>query len=92
MGFFAMHGEPTKLHLGDGEDVGLGEVASWMSGTCQGKRLYFGSCSVLQAPDDTLRGFLRETRATLLCGYTREIDWVDSAAFETVVLDSLVNA
>jgi hypothetical protein len=92
VGFFAMHGEPTKLWLNDSHDVGLGEVASWMSGKCQGKKLYFGSCSVLQASDDTLVEFLRETKATLLCGFTKDVDWVESAAFETVVLNSLANS
>ena len=62
-----------------------------MSGRCEGKRLYFGSCSALRASDTTLSEFLRETKAAMLCGFTKDIDWIESAAFETVVLNSLVN-
>jgi hypothetical protein len=62
-----------------------------MAERCEGKRLYFGSCSALRAPDATLAEFLRETKAAMICGFTKDIDWIESAAFETVVLNSLVN-
>jgi hypothetical protein len=91
VGFFAMHGEPTKLCLTDWHSVDLDDVARQMAGRCEGKRLYFGSCSVLRASDARLHDFLAETGAALICGYTREVDWVESAAFETVLLDVLAN-
>jgi hypothetical protein len=91
VGFFAMHGEPTKLCLTDWHSVDLDDVAEQMAGKCEGKRLYFGSCSVLRASDARLLDFLAETGAALICGYTREVDWVESAAFETVLLDVLAN-
>ena len=91
VGFFAMHGEPSRLCLTDWESVPLAEVAELMAGRCDGRRLYFGSCSVLRASDAVLRDFLAATGAALICGYTREVDWVESAAFETVLLDVLAN-
>lgn len=91
VGFFAMHGEPTKLCLTDWHSVDLDDVAEQMAGKSDGKRLYFGSCSVLRASDSRLQDFLSETGAALICGYTREVDWVESAAFETVLLDVLAN-
>ncbi|MCL7458541.1 hypothetical protein M8I35_15275 [Micromonospora sp. MSM11] len=91
VGFFAMHGEPSRLCLTDWESVALADVADLMAGRCEGRRLYFGSCSVLRASDAVLRGFLDATGAALICGYTREVDWVESAAFETVLLDVLAN-
>lgn len=91
VGFFAMHGEPTKLYVTDRESVDLKDVAARMAGRCEGKRLYFGSCSVLRASDAKLLEFLAETGAAMICGYTRDVDWVESAAFETVLLDVLVN-
>jgi hypothetical protein len=91
VGFFALHGAPTKLHLSTAHTVGLAELGSWMSGRCEGKRLYFGACSALRASDTTLTEFLRETRAAMICGFTKEIDWIESAALETVILNNLVN-
>jgi hypothetical protein len=46
---------------------------------------------VLRASDRVLTDFLHETKAAMLCGFTKAIDWVESAAFETVVLNALVN-
>ncbi|GAA3274718.1 hypothetical protein GCM10020218_020770 [Dactylosporangium vinaceum] len=91
VGFFALHGAPTKLHLSEAHTVGLAELGSWTAGRCEGKRLYFGSCSALRASDTTLAEFLRETKAAMVCGFTKEIDWIESAALETVVLNNLVN-
>nr|MDT0662280.1 DUF6642 family protein [Micromonospora sp. DSM 115978] len=91
VGFFAMHGEPTKLCLTDRHSVDLDDISEQMAGRCEGKRLYFGSCSVLRASDARLQEFLAETGAALICGFTRDVDWVESAAFETVLLDVLVN-
>lgn len=70
VGFFAMHGEPSRLCLTDWESVALADVAELMAGRCEGRRLYFGSCSVLRASDAVLRGFLDATGAALICGYT----------------------
>jgi hypothetical protein len=91
VGFFALHGQPTQLCLTSKQTVELDEVAAWISGRCGGRVLYFGSCSVLRASDRVLRDFLHETKAAMLCGFTKSIDWVESAAFETVVLNTLVN-
>lgn len=41
--------------------------------------------------DAPLHEFLEQTGAALVCGYTRTVDWVQSAAFETVLLDVLAN-
>lgn len=89
VGFFAMHGEPNRLCLTDWHTVELDDLADLLHGKCQGKRLYFGSCSVLQASEAKLHSFLRATGASMMCGYSRSVDWVESAAFETVLLDIL---
>jgi hypothetical protein len=91
VGFFALHGQPTQLCLTSKQTVELDEIAAWMSGRCASRILYFGSCSVLRASDRVLQDFLHETKAAMLCGFTKSIDWVESAAFETVVLNTLVN-
>ncbi len=92
VGFFAMHGEPGKLWLTDRHSVDLADVAEPLAGRCEGRRLYFGSCSVMRFSDSELREFLMTTGAAMVCGYTRSVDWVEAAAFETVLLDVLATA
>jgi hypothetical protein len=91
VGFFAMHGEPTRLCLTDWESVELEEIADRLAGKLDGKRLFFGSCSVMNTGVTQLQKFLITTGAAMMCGYTRAVDWVQSAAFETVLLDVLAN-
>ena len=92
VGFFAMHGEPGKLWLTDRHSVDLADMAEPLVGRCEGRRLYFGSCSVMRFSDSELREFLMTTGAAMVCGYTRSVDWVEAAAFETVLLDVLANS
>lgn len=91
VGFFAAHGDPGRLWLTDHHSVALHDLAEQLAGACDGKRLYFASCSVLRAPAAVVQDFLQTTGAALVCGYSRQVDWVESAAFETVLLDVLAN-
>jgi hypothetical protein len=34
---------------------------------------------------------MARTGAELMCGFTRDVGWVESAAFETILLDALAN-
>ncbi|MFG2060872.1 DUF6642 family protein [Micromonospora sp. NPDC048871] len=93
VGFFALHGSPSQLWLSNSQSTSLHEVATWISPGCwQGRQIYIGACSVLQGSDRDLSEFLKQTGASMVCGFTKQIDWIESAAFETVVLDRLVNA
>ncbi|GIF72437.1 DUF6642 family protein [Asanoa siamensis] len=91
VGYFAMHGEAKHLYVADRKPVSLDEIASTLEGRCEGKRLYFASCSVLRAPDAVLEDFLHATGAAIVCGYTRQVDWVESAALELALLRYLTN-
>jgi hypothetical protein len=91
VGYFAMHGSGSLLHLTKRHSVSLHHIADQLSGKCAGRRLYFGSCSVLQATDAILDDFLRRTGADLVCGYTKEVDWIESAAFDTMLLPYLAS-
>ncbi|MFE0590682.1 DUF6642 family protein [Micromonospora echinospora] len=92
VGFFAIDGSPGRLCLSKPYELDLAEVAELMAGRADGKRLYFGTGSVLRASDATLVELLRVSGASMLCGFTKRIDWLESAAFETVVLNRLANS
>ncbi|MFD6752503.1 MULTISPECIES: DUF6642 family protein [Micromonospora] len=91
VGFFALHGAPSELWLSDSQSTSLGEVAGWVAGRWKGKRIYIGACSVLRGSDRQLSDFLKRTGASMVCGFTRQVDWIESAAFEMIILERLVN-
>lgn len=90
--YLGFHGTPKTLYVGDEEQLTLDEFAELIDGRCGGKVLYFASCKVLAADDDTLTDFCRRTGAKAVAGYTRDVDWVEAAAFELLLVSDLVRA
>ncbi|SCC62199.1 DUF6642 family protein [Rhodococcus qingshengii] len=82
------HGSPNTLHLG-ADDVTFDELGDILEGRCFGKTVYLGSCRTLTAPDDRLIEFCKQTQAKALVGYTRNVDWVESVAFELILISEL---
>ncbi len=89
--YLGFHGNPDILFVGaDRTDpVGMGWVAERLKGACRGRIIHFGSCSTLAAHGNRLNHFLRATGALAVSGYRCEVDWIQSAAFELVLLSAL---
>lgn len=91
LGYFAFHGEKGCLWVGR-ERVSLQDLASTLAGRLNSRIIYMGSCSTLAAPDDDLRQFCKTTGAKALVGYTRDVDWIESAAFDVLLLWELTHS
>lgn len=87
--YLAMHGDPGTVYLGR-DELSLDELEQILAGSCKGKVIYFGSCLTLKGNNDRLQRFARATGARAVVGYRREVDWLESAAFEVLLLDRLV--
>jgi hypothetical protein len=68
--------------------VDLPELARCIGTAAAGRIIYFGSCSVLGSPKAAAE-FQRATKARLVCGYTKQIGWVESAGFDLILLNTL---
>lgn len=88
IGMFAFHGTARTLHLGDSK-VTLDELASKIDGRAKGRILYFGGCKILELPNDEIEELRRVTRARAVVGYTKDVDFLESAAFELLLIDCL---
>jgi hypothetical protein len=84
--YLAFHGQTGVISLADGSDLTLQEVAAMAPGRLSGCLVHFGSCFTAFA-EDVMRGFLKVTRASLATGYTKKVDWIDSAAMDLLLLD-----
>ncbi|MBY8859664.1 hypothetical protein K7711_24575 [Nocardia sp. CA2R105] len=89
--YLGFHGTANTLSVGDG-DVSLAEFADLVDGRCAGKILYFASCRVLASSDQTLMAFCKQTGARAVAGYTRDVDWVEAAAFELLMVSDLMGS
>ncbi|MEX1047653.1 MAG: DUF6642 family protein [Actinomycetota bacterium] len=88
LGYFAFHGRPGKIMIGR-HVVTLDQIGSVLAGACEGRILYFGSCSVLKLPDEKVEAFRAKTKAECVVGFTREVDWLASAALDLILLQAL---
>jgi hypothetical protein len=57
-----------------------------------GKVLYLGSCATLHVPPERLKAFRKKSGALAVCGYTRDVEWIESGAFDIMLLSSLAEA
>ncbi len=86
--YLGMHGHEGSVFLGR-DDVTLDELQEMLTGACKGKVVYFGSCLTLKADGRRLQEFARATGARAVVGYRRAVPWLESAAFEVLLLDRL---
>ena len=78
----AFHGSSQEIEMASGENVSLSELAEEFEGSFEGKIIHFGSCSTLRASEEVLRDFMKRTKALIVSGYTRNIDFIDSSLFD----------
>lgn len=89
VGYFSFHGEPGRIRLGR-DKLRLDEMADMLRSTLGNRVVYFGSCSTLAVPDEDLQRFCRLTGAKAVVGYVNDIDWLESAAFDLILLPRLL--
>ena len=87
-GYLAFHGSKAEISLGRSH-ISIDALGKTLEGKCAGRTIYFGSCKTLATSWEELEEFLARVRARAVCGYTEDIDWVQSAAFELNLLSTV---
>ena len=90
--YLGFHGGPGEITV-EGESVTLKDLEDLLGdGTCAGRLIHFGACNTLAARernDQKLDRFLEHTGALAVCGYRRSVDFLESCAFEVLLLGRL---
>lgn len=88
IGYVAMHGSPGKVYAGR-RSIDLPDVGKNLPRRALSKKvLHFGSCSVL-THEDQQRDLLEALGAKAITGFTRDVDWFESLAFELLLFKTL---
>ncbi|MCY4601401.1 MAG: hypothetical protein OXF27_15955 [Acidobacteria bacterium] len=92
--YLGFHGDKGEIFVGEGRAsaLSLEDLAERLAGRCKGRVVHFGSCGTVDVHGRKLTKFLNLTGALAVCGYTKEVDWLESAAFDVLVLGGLQNA
>lgn len=86
--YFAFHGKPGHLRIGN-EFVSLDELAETLKNSCKGKIIHFGSCETLNTDRKNIMKFLEKTGAICVCGFKKEIDFLEGSIFDMLLIDML---
>ena len=89
--YLAFHGDSGVITVGE-TSVTLDELAERLEGRCKGRVIHFGSCGTFATPRRDLKKFLDRTQALAVCGYKEDVNWLESAAFDLLVLGGLQDA
>lgn len=84
--YLAFHGASDCISLPDGRKLSFDELAELMGQRFKNWVVHFGSCSTCNVDQERLREFRELTGVAAVTGYTKDIDWIDSAALDLVVL------
>jgi hypothetical protein len=87
--YLGFHGTPGSLHLPDQSEITLEKLAKIMGKRFNNWIIHFGSCSTLNIEGSYLHQFIDATDTSILLGYIKDIDWIDSAAMDLILFDWL---
>lgn len=88
--YLAFHGTPGALQLSE-RPIDLEELARRLGKTCGGRIVHFASCSVISVSEQDLAAFKKQTGARTVSGYGTDVDWLESCAFELLLISVLAS-
>jgi hypothetical protein len=86
--YLASHGDEYGIELAE-KFVSLDEIAEVLKDGCSSRILMIASCSTLAIDKRHLKRFLQQTGALMICGYSTDVDWLKSTAFEIMLLSEM---
>jgi hypothetical protein len=86
--YIAFHGKPNQILIGK-EVVTLDELAEMLGPNCHNKIIHFGTCHTLNTDLRHIKRFLRKTNALCVCGFGKEIKFVEGCVFDILLIDML---
>ncbi len=81
----------TSVWISDADDgqVTLSELADVLGSNLVDVVIHFGSCWTMAADTGYLTDFVKRTKVKAVAGYTKPVDWVQSAAMDLLFFDRI---
>jgi hypothetical protein len=86
--YIAFHGKPQQILIGK-EIITLDELADMLGPNCHNKIIHFGTCHTLNVDMRHIKRFLRKTNALCVCGFGKEIKFIEGCVFDILLIDML---
>jgi len=86
--YLSCHGRPGELVL-DQQGIEIEKLAQYMAHGFASWVVHFGSCATINIPQARISRFIATTKVSMVVGYKKDVDWIDSAAIDLVLFDRL---
>ncbi|MCF7793495.1 MAG: hypothetical protein K9N09_06140 [Candidatus Cloacimonetes bacterium] len=86
--YLAFHGLENGVLIND-LPYTLEEMSNILEKKCRHRVIVFASCSTIRTDRRNLKRFLKKTRALAICGYRKEVPWIQATAFELMLLAAM---
>jgi hypothetical protein len=86
--YIAFHGKPSEILIGK-DRVTLDDLADMLGPNCHNKVIHFGTCHTLNTDLRNIKRFLRKTNALCVCGFGKEIPFVEGCVFDILLIDMM---
>jgi hypothetical protein len=87
--YVAAHGARGGLKDESEAYMSMHWIGKRLAGSCEGRVVFLAGCGTLDVSDKRLREFADGTRATAVVGYGKDVDWLESAQMDLIVLAAL---
>lgn len=87
--YLCFHGSPHEIAFVDTNSLDLLTFAEENKGIFNGKNVHFGSCSTLRMSDEEVLEFKSLTKARMVTGYTKRVEFTSSFIFEAWLLKTI---
>ncbi|MFC1898606.1 DUF6642 family protein [Candidatus Cloacimonadota bacterium] len=86
--YLAFHGTENGIQISN-KIFTLDELSAELKGKCKNRVFLFAACNSMKTDKRNLKRFLRETKALAICGYRKVVPWINSTAFELLLLAAM---
>lgn len=86
--YLAFHGRPGDIILAN-SPINIETLAIFMGKGFKGWIVHFGTCGTTNVKKDRIINFIKATDVSMVLGYRKGVDWIDSAALDLLILDWL---
>lgn len=80
--YFATHGNEGELDFGRNVKLEFTDLENLLAGKANNSIILFGSCFTMKHDKRNITRFLKNTGALAAMGYTKRVDWMESASAE----------
>jgi len=85
---FSFHGKPGKIFMNNGP-LEIEDVGEFMGRSFKHWIVFFDSCATLKLEKKRVKEFMQSTGVLMVLGFQKDVDWIESAAVELLLLNRI---